>query len=321
LEQKCSWRDVLTKFTGVLTATLRNHVLDQTSDIFLRSYQTARVRENLSGIIFGAEASSQNDHLFEELRGQSTRRVPNVPLHYRSREELLILFRGRRDVTAARTLLVLATDSQERQSARARLNSLLDALNSLLVKEEIKEYIKKSDALALQGDTGHAVEASRPSPSYENINARIGAFLTQYREAAGHGADMEAASRVQYIVLQGALYGRRMPPAPAEVEHIEIQPETRRKPPFGQFICLLCDEPLKNRFSLTRHTMGKHGELLSRQHRCPRCSSDVKAGADKWCAHVEKCHYHETVAPNISTAFVESKRSLRSRPFLMEISA
>lgn len=135
------------------------------------------MRANLSGIIFGAEASSQNDHLLEELRRQSTQRVPGVPLHYRSREELLTTLR---DVTAARTLVVLATGSQERQSARARLNSLLDALNNLLMKEEIKDYIKKSDASALQGVANQSIEAVRPGSGRQDVNTQIGAFLTRF---------------------------------------------------------------------------------------------------------------------------------------------
>lgn len=279
------------------------------------------MRANLSAIVFGAEASSQNDHLFEELRQQSTRRVPGVPLHYRSREELLVLFGHRRDVREHRSNVDLAADSVERQNARARLNSLLGALNKLLVTKEIKDYIKESDALALQGTTKQSVEASHLVSSGKDINARIGAFLAHSREVAGHGADIDLVARVRYILLQGALYGRREAPDFVDAEHVIMQPGTSCKSPLKAFVCLLCNESLKNRFSLTRHTIAKHMELLSRQHRCPRCFSDIKVGPDKWCAHVEKCHSHETVAPNITTAYVESTLSLRSRSSLMDLSA
>lgn len=174
--------------------------------------------------------------------------------------------------------------------------------------------------MALRGVAKQLVEASHLVSS--DINARIGGFLACWRKAAGRSTDIDISACARYVALQGALYGRRQPPEPAEVEleHIQVQPEMKSKPSTKSFVCLLCMDRLKNRFSLTRHTMKKHLELLSRQHRCPKCSADIIAGADKWCAHVEKFHSHETVAPNIPTVYVESTRSLRSRPCLMDLS-
>lgn len=252
-----------------------------------------------------------------------------MPLRYRSREELLVLFGGRRDVTTAKTRL-LAADCKESSKESFKESSEESSeesstgrghLNNLLVKQEIEDYIKESDALALQGVANQSVEAPRPSPFCEDTNARIGALLMQCREAVGHGADMEAAARVQYTLLQGALYGTRKPPEPVELKHIEVQPETKSKPLSRPSICLLCNTTLANRSSLTRHMKGNHKELLSRQYCCPRCLSDINAGADKWCAHIEKCHHHETVAPNIPTAHVDPTRSLRSHSSLMDLSA
>jgi len=100
-----------------------------------------------------------------------------VPLHYRSCKELLLLFGHRRDVIEYRLKVDLAADSVERQNACACLNSLLGALSKLIVMIEIKDYIKESDVLALQG-TKQSVEASHPVPSGGDTNARIGAFLT-----------------------------------------------------------------------------------------------------------------------------------------------
>lgn len=304
-------------FDGVLSATLRNHILDQSSETFLRSYQTTRVRANLSSLIFGAEDSQQNNHLFEELRQQSIRRVPGVPIRRMPYQELLQRFGHRKDVGALQADVDASADSILRKRAQSRLKSHLNALNDLVIKQEVQEHIAKTDSLALQGLSQELSGPDLQTNEDHDVAARIASILVTYRQAMDRRTDKEA-TRASFIALQSALYGRRVPPCRAKLEDLEVLQATRAlpepcSPRSRSFICLLCRTTLKNRHSLTRHTISKHTIRLSQSHDCPACSTTIKAGADKWCVHVELYHRHETVAPNITTEYVESTRATRSR--------
>jgi uncharacterized C2H2 Zn-finger protein len=114
---------------------------------------------------------------------------------------------------------------------------------------------------------------------------------------------------LDYMRLQLALYSGQSLPASTDVSP---EPQVRAElaviveTPSPPCACLLCDKVLATRSSLTRHTLALHHKkkAFAVPFRCPRCHLLVLAGPGAWCAHVEKAHAVDAVAPNILTSSI-----------------
>lgn len=303
---------------------MRNYVLGNTKEVFLKSYQPHQVSQNLVKIAFGERAGTGDADLYQALQHSLRQRDPGAPI-YISKQDLQA-FEDRRDLRDLRRDYRNIVNSSSSNDLKAKQIAtkilwIRRTLSDKRVTELRKAYFQEVDRLRAMG------VAPPPRAADHNINpgktfdpkgaaaaALIGDFM-QIEERDGISSTLDLPS----------LYVPLLRRCPAEVTTLlnsykADQQKGTPEPPSAPAIdpkrphrCLFGCDSFAKRGSLTKHNTKRHFDRgdFDQLFPCPECrrlqrGDHLINGPMQWSNHVETCHGREH-APNLPG-------SLNSRP-------
>ncbi|MCJ1359525.1 MAG: hypothetical protein MMC33_009527 [Icmadophila ericetorum] len=314
------------RLDGVLTDAVRNFVLSNSIPVFQGSYQTSRLRDDLTKLAFGENAGC-NDDLFQDLSNISLSRDARAPI-YPSKEG----FEGRSDVTAHRTSLEAAKkigDVKALNSTKLSLEALISTLSNLKIQENRTEYFKCADDLRARGlSTKDCVaEFTVENPFPRKSDSEMAAAIAYHFEACTRGVDewssTKERSKCYMFLLVNYLARRSQLSLPWQAKIIDLGSDSLDQQSDDEVSehgrkfwkwsrCLLCCDGKNKRFrgrgELTRHYQTIHirNGTFNRPFPCPECVREgleektIEGGASARSHHVEEVHrkYHTPYLPS-----------------------
>ncbi|KAL8284679.1 hypothetical protein RB597_008484 [Gaeumannomyces tritici] len=299
------------RLDGALTGAMRSYVLNNSDEVFARSYQPRHVSADLLHIAFGDRAG-KNEKLFELLRDVSLRRDENAPIYPTDAE--VKSFEDRKDMRnlrAAYSTLKQNTSPEAKREAlriQARIGKLIGDLSKQKVQEKRREYFQAVDNRRAAGLSTADLQVPAINPrktqyTKDSLSAtRVSRVLCEadVGETASSGRSLVAflQGRDEEIVAPRDQESEIVAPQDqeSEADRILISPT-----PASRSTCLFCGQSFVKRTNLTRHTDRVHrqqGQFLE-PFNCPACSETITiTDAAHWSHHVEAVHgKHNTPAP------------------------
>ncbi|KAI3328240.1 hypothetical protein F4824DRAFT_506790 [Ustulina deusta] len=254
---------------GVLSDALRNYILSHTTHVFESSYQSFRVRADLTQLAFKANAGDHSQ-LFTRLCDVSLGRDPNAPVNISPEEELQ--FENRKGIIKLRNAIKTTTDTKERAGLRTKLKGLLKTLSQLRLELNRTEYFKQVDYLRAQGHSTNGIyipngKKTPLQPAIERISLLFHFYVEE--QAAAY---MRRSRRYMSFLLA---YLTNTPLSVSD--ELETKEEKNAYSDSNLFSqdsparCLLCRKPFANRSALTWHSNALHTDeaTFSRPFSCP----------------------------------------------------
>ncbi|KAI0976370.1 hypothetical protein F4678DRAFT_416827 [Xylaria arbuscula] len=311
------------RLSGSVTEPVRNYVLGNTDDVFLKSYQPHRVSQNLVQIAFGDRAGGDNADVFASLRRSFLQRDPYAPI-YVSPEDLSAI-EERQDVRELRgqyreVVAQSSSDSPDAKAVAAKIHWIKCKLSEERLVELRNTYFEEVDRLRATG-------AAPPRPPDHSLNPRksfdpqgaaaaesIGEFMQLEQDGSGDSSlDLVGL----YIPLLrrcpadvATLLDRYRSTGQDAKAPLSPQPAVDPKRPHR---CLFGCDSFRRRGHLTDHNTNVHFNRgdFDQPFLCPECrrlglGNRLIEGPMQWSNHVETYHGREH-APNLPTG-------LNSRP-------
>ncbi|KAI0965360.1 hypothetical protein F4678DRAFT_485319 [Xylaria arbuscula] len=220
------------RLSGSLTEPLRNFVLGNTEDVFLKSYQPHRLSHDLVQIAFGEHAGAGDADLFEALRHSLLQRDPDAPIYIS--EQDLQAFEERQDMRDLRcayreTVAESSSDSPAAKKIAAKILWIRRTLSKTRLLDMRKAYFQEVDRLRARGE-------APPRPANHGLNPSKlfdpkGAVAA---EAIGEFMRSEQGQRGDALELVG-LYVPLLKRCPADVTTLldlykGVQPKEEASP-------------------------------------------------------------------------------------------
>ncbi|KAI0399797.1 hypothetical protein F4802DRAFT_587765 [Xylaria palmicola] len=309
------------RLSGSLTEPVRNYVLGNSEDVYLKSYQPHRVSHNLVEIAFGDRAAGDNAALFQSLRDSLLQRDPNAPIYIT--EQDVLAFEQRQDMSDLRNAYrntVEQTSSCSPQAKRiaAKIAWVKGALTQGRLLQLRKAYFEETDKLRAMGE-------ARPRASDHGLSHRKSFDPQGAAAAESIGKFIQLNSVEDTAPSLETLYARLLRRCPTDVlaplEKYLAEPQKDKVPlpgnrlidPERRYVCLFGCESYVRRASLTKHNTHHHFDKgdFDRPFPCPECrrlghETHVIDGPVQWCNHAETYHGRE-YTPNLPA-------NLNSRP-------
>ncbi|KAF4448278.1 FluG domain-containing protein [Fusarium austroafricanum] len=266
------------KLDGQLTPALRNFIINQSTDVFERSYQTMNVPLDLMKLSYGQHADG-NEELLQAMQGVCYKRDRNAPIYIKKQD--LEDFYKRRDITL---LKEAQSRGDPKKKIAGRIQHIINTLEGLLLEKIRHEYF---EAVKEGKPTTDLIDPSRVCPrKKQNKTSSIvaGNLVPFFRDGVPAGTFLE-----RLVAYLKGLPSEDTPP--------------RQKPR-----CLLCSSPeFHGRPTLTRHVLNAHMEDFQRGFSCPECHRLglgrvwIGVGQAAWSSHVAQTH-GELHAPKPTSA-------------------
>lgn len=273
--------------------------MSHTTSVFENSYQTARFRDDLHSLAFGtsAEASTAT---FKSLCNTSLTRDPSAPISLTEGE--MAHWETRRDVTQLRALISEA-EGREKQKLQSKLKTLRAALEELELDKKRSKYFRDISDLRAHGIRPDNIPPEQARTTSHRPENMVFKFLNR-ENPVDDSVAQAAYLRAIFEYLQS-------PPIPArrrssaQIKTPEPSPLLPGPVPERGTSCLLYDQTLCDRSSLTRHHAKHHLKVDFKPFVCPECvrlkQPEVRLESEQaWSNHVESIHGKQH-APNLAS--------------------
>ncbi|RYP26341.1 hypothetical protein DL768_011750 [Monosporascus sp. mg162] len=308
------------RLSGSLTEPVRNYVMGNTADVFLKSYQARHVAQNLVQVAFGEELAGDDADLFHSLQRSFLQCDPAAPLY--PPEEDVKAVEDREDIRRLRAeykrvVAETSSDHPEAKSIAARIFYVRRSLFAQIMVDERRKYFVEADKLRASGQPG-------PGPRSQDVNpfracdpqgALAAELIGQFMQSDGKGykresirpADVYLAylqrrpQEVAVLLQRGAA---STPTSPLIIQPKEPLPDSS-KPHRCLFGCGL----FPNRGNLTRHSTRVHFEkgTFDTPFYCPECRrlgmrDHTIDGPMEWSNHIASNHdprHAPSLPPNL----------------------
>lgn len=304
---------------------MRNYVLGNSEDVFLRSYQPHRVSHNLVEIAFGQHAAGSDADLFKKLRHSLLQRDPNAPI-YVSEQDMQAL-EEREDIRDLRCVYrnTVAQSSSDNPSAKkiaAKIFWIRRTLSEARLLELRRSYFEEVDRLRAMGETPTraADHGLNPGKTFDPKGAAAAESIGEFLQLERLEKSESESVTLDLVSLYVPLLQRRPAEVIALLDLHGSEQKDEMMPPYEPPIdpkrphrCLFGCDSFSKRGNLTKHNTTCHFNRgdFDQPFSCPECrrlrlGEHVIDGPMQWSNHIETCHGREH-APNLP-------RGLYSRP-------